>query len=380
MKIGINGYEAVVPRFGYNSVTGLPNRVGSGEVCFQWLKELSKIDKKNEYKIFLPTLPTEDMPEETERFRYEIIKAKRLWTLIGLSKRLLKEKDLDVFFTPTHYSPFFTSCPQVISILDVSYKKFPDLFTKFDLYQLALWGRLSVKKASKIITISRSSKDDIIQEYGVKSSKVAVAHLGIKPSLKLSMTDKDLIQKYSITSPYILFVGTIQPRKNVLRLIQAFSKLAEKHPNLKLVIVGKKGWQYEEILREPEKLGISEKVIFLHNVTDEDLAAFYKFAEAFVLPSLYEGFGLPILEAMKYECPVITSNTSSLPEAGGEAALYVNPENVAEIASKIEKVLTDNKLKEHMIAKGKEQVKKFSWEKSAREVLQILEEVGGKNV
>lgn len=380
MKIGINGYEAVIPRFGYDAKTGLPNRVGSGEVCFQWLHQLSRIDKKNSYKIFLPVSPTSDLPPESDRWKYEIIKSRRLWTLIGLSRRLAKEKELDVFFTPTHYSPFFASCPQVISILDVSYKKFPDLFTKFDLYQLALWGRLSVKKATKIITISRSSKDDIIQEYGVKSSKVAVAHLGIKPSLKLAMTEKDLSQKYSVTSPYVLFVGTIQPRKNVLRLIQAFSKLTDKHPDLKLVIVGKKGWQYEQILHEPEKLGISEKVSFLHDVTDEDLATFYKYAEVFVLPSLYEGFGLPILEAMKYDCPVITSNTSSLPEAGGEAALYVDPENITEIASKIDKVVSDKKLKEQMIAKGKEQVKKFSWERSAKEVLRVLEQVGGKNV
>lgn len=376
MNIGINGYEAVVPRFGFDQKTGLPNRVGSGEVCFQWLKELARIDKQNSYKIFLPTPPTSDMPEESETWHYEVIYSKRLWTIFGLSKKLRQEKSLDVFFTPTHYSTFFTPCPQVISILDVSYKKFPDLFNKTDLYKLALWGKYSVKKAAKIITISQSSKDDIIQEYGVNSSKVAAIHLGIKESLKPSMSEKEILEKYSVSSPYILFVGTIQPRKNVKRLIEAFSKVVSKNPELKLVIIGKKGWQYEETLDTPRKLGISEKVVFLHDVTDADLASFYKYAEVFILPSLYEGFGLPVLEAMKYKCPVITSNVSSLPEAGGDAALYVDPSDTDDIFKKLEKVVSDKTLREKMVKKGEEQVKKFSWEKSAREVLSVLEEVG----
>lgn len=376
MNIGINGYEAVIPRFGYDQETGLPNRVGSGEVCFQWLKELAKIDKKNLYKIFIPVPPTNDMPEESDNWKYEIVRSKRLWTILGLSKKLRREKTLDVFFTPTHYSPFFAPCPQVISILDVSYKHFPGLFNRKDLYQLALWGRYSVKKAAKIITISQSSKDDIIQEYGVASSKVTVAHLGVKESLTSPMKDTDLLEKYSVSTPYVLFVGTIQPRKNVKRLIQAFAEVVVKNPELRLVIIGKKGWQYEEILSEPGKLGITDKVIFLHDVSDSELASFYKNAEVFVLPSLYEGFGLPVLEAMKYKCPVITSNVSSLPEAGGDAALYVNPEETKDIAEKMEEVLSDKNLREKMVKKGEEQVKKFSWEKSAKEVLQVLEEVG----
>lgn len=380
INIGINGYEAVVPRFGYDSKTGLPNRVGSGEVCFQWLTFLSQIDEKNSYTIFLPTEPTSDMPKESNTWRYKIVRTRRLWTLFGLSNALRKEKGLDVFFTPTHYAPFFAPCPQVISILDVSYKKFPELFNKKDLYQLALWGKNSVKKAKKIITISKSSKDDIIQEYGVASQKVVVAHLGIKESLGKTMEKEALYNKYSLTMPYVLFVGTIQPRKNVKRLIEAFSDALQGEKNLQLVIIGKKGWQFEDILDAPNKLGISEHVTFLHSVPDSDLSSFYKHAEVFVLPSLYEGFGLPVLEAMKYGCPVVTSNISSLPEAGGDAALYVNPEDTSDIAKKIKEVLEDENLRKRMIKKGFEQVKNFSWEKSAKEVLSVLKEVGAKHV
>ena len=373
MKIGINGFEAVIPRFGYDS-NGLPNRVGSSEVCFQILSELYKIDKKNEYRIYLPVQPTSDMPKEREGWHYEIIPNKKLWTIFGLSKRLMSRSNLDVFFSPTHYGTMFTSIPEVITVLDVSYKQFPELFKKKDLLQLNLWGGYSVKKATKIITISNSSKNDIIREYHVDPEKVKVVYLGLKfqnPSTKHQINSK--MENYK---PYVLFVGTIQPRKNLVRLIEAFSKLDPPAggKNFKLVIIGRRGWHYEEILDAPKKFGVEDSVRFLESVTDDELPAFYQNAKLFVLPSLYEGFGLPVLEAMKYGCPVAASNISSLPEAGGDAAVYFDPENVGDIAEKMEKVLSNKNLRDDMIKKGHEQVKKFSWEKSAREVLKVLEE------
>lgn len=375
MRIGINGFEAVIPRFGFSS-DGLPNRVGSSEVCFQILCELAKIDKTNDYTIYLPSGPTTDMPESSATWKYEIIPNRKLWTISGLTLALLKRPALDVFFSPTHYGPLFTPCPEVISILDVSYKYFPDLFNKKDLFQLATWGKYTLSRASKIITISESSKNDIIKEYGVAADKISVVHLGIKYESGIKNHElrmKELEKKYNINKPYILFVGTLQPRKNVVRLIEAFKLLSEKHENLELVIVGRRGWMYEEILLSPEKLGIAEKVRFLDSVTDEELPMFYKSAEVFVLPSLYEGFGLPVLEAFEYGCPVAVSDVSSLPEAGGDAAIYFDPTNVSDIAEKIEKVLSNTELRNKMVKRGFEQVKKFSWEKAAKEVLTVLE-------
>ncbi len=375
MKIGINGYEAVVPRFGYTS-EGFPNRVGSAEVCFQLLGELSKLDKKNSYVIYLPSPPTKDMPEESANWKYRVVPAKRFWTLFALPKALRHDRP-DIFFSPTHYSPFFIPMKTVLTILDVSYKYFPEMFMKKDLYKLSWWGKYSVRRSKKIITISESSKDDIIKTYGISPKNVEVIHLGIKNLPIVSMTKEELFKKYSITAPYILFVGTLQPRKNVKRLIQAVSLL--KNKEVKLMVIGKKGWMYEEIISAPEKFGISDRVVFLHNVVNSELPLFYKYASLFVLPSLYEGFGLPILEAMKYRCPVITSNISSLPEAGGDAALYINPEDVSEIAEKIDEVLANTKLRERMIRLGDAQVKKFSWEKAAREVIQVFEETVHKS-
>src|SRR3990167_11051261 len=177
---------------------------------------------------------------------------------------------------------------------------------------------------------------------------------------------KLISEKYGIEGNFFFFGGTLQPRKNLLRLIEAFSRICQpelvsgsqskrdsdlRQNDTELVIVVKKGWLYEEILEAPKKFGVEDKVKFLDYVSDEDLPLLYKNALCFVLPSLYEGFGLPVLEAMQYGCPVITSNVSSLPEAGGDAAVYVDPESVDDIASKIKKVIGSKDLRDDMVKK-----------------------------
>lgn len=375
MNIGINGYEAVVPRFGFNKDSGLPIRVGSSEFCYQLLLNISKIDSRNNYFVYLPTSPTQDMPKEKSNWKYEVFTSKKMWTLIGLTKKLAKDANkLDVFFSPTHYLPFNTG-RNVISILDVSYLKYPDLFTKKDLLKLKYWGKYSVGRAQKIITISESSKSDIIKAYKVTPEKVAVVYPGIKKiEARNELNMEELKLKFGIINKYILFVGTLQPRKNIVRLIHAFSKL---ETDKELVIVGRKGWQYDEILQAPEKYKVKDRVRFIHDANDTDLPSLYKNADFFVLPSLYEGFGLPVLEAMSYGTAVITSNVSSLPEAGGDAALYVDPLSAEDISQKMQKLLNDEGLRKELIKKGHEQVKKFSWEKSAKETLAVLEGLNG---
>ena len=172
-------------------------------------------------------------------------------------------------------------------------------------------------------------------------------------------------------SSFISKIICIVLRKNIKRLIEAFSKLKDK--DVDLVVVGKKGWMYDEIINSPSEFGVGNRVKFLDSVEDEDLSTFYKNAIFFILPSLYEGFGLPVLEAMEYGCPVITSNVSSLPEAGGDAVLYVNPEDVKDITEKMQKLLQDDSLRKELVAKGREQVKKFSWKKTAEQTIKVLE-------
>lgn len=371
MIVGIDANEANVA-----------SRVGISEYAYQILTKLYELRKKGEtehtFVVYLKAKPLSFLPQENEWWKYKVIAPKKMWTQFALPLNLFVSKSRpDVFLTLTHYIPRFSPIPTIVSVMDLSFLHFPQTFKKKDLYQLSRWTRYSVRKAARVITISQSSKNDIIKAYKVLPEKIKVVHLGLK-DIDMDSSLKS-IEKYGVDGKYILFVGTIQPRKNISRLIEAYSLLSKKiKEEYKLVIVGKKGWLYEDILKAPEKYGVSEAILFLDYVSDQDLPQFYKNAKVFVLPSLYEGFGLPVLEAMRYDCPVVISNISSLPEAGGEAALYFNPEDVNDIKDKIEMVLTDEKLREKMIEKGRMHHKKFTWEKAARQVLETIEEAVGK--
>lgn len=369
MIIGIDGNEANVEK-----------KVGIGEYAFSLLHQLSLLGNSNtKFVIYLKHSPRSEMPKENDFWHYRIVKPAKLWTQIGLPLDLYTHLPRpNVFFSPSHYAPRFSPIPTVVSIMDVSYIYFPSLFHKKDLYQLQNWTKYSVKNAKMLLTISEASKRDIIKIYNIPEKRIVVTHLGLKESYNKSMTMNVLQNKYHITEKYILFVGTLQPRKNIEKLIEAFSFVVKKHNDISLVIVGKPGWLYESILAAPKKFGIEKAVKFVSFVPDEDLADFYKNAICYILPSLYEGFGLPVLEAMSHECPVITSNISSLPEAGGDAALYVDPQSTEDIAQKMTQLIENPSLRKELIEKGKKQIKKFSWEKTAKETLAVLQSVAQK--
>ncbi len=369
MIIGIDANEANVV-----------NRVGISEYAYQILIKLYEYRRENkidhEFIIYLKSNPLEVLPTPTSFWKYKVVRPAKLWTQVGLPINLFMQKKPDVFLTLTHYAPRFSPIPTVVSVMDLSFIHFPQTFKKNDLYQLTNWTKYSVLNSKKVITISESSKNDIIKFYKVPQEKVEVVYLGLK-EIKMEESKKEL-QEFGIKGKFILFVGTLQPRKNIVRLIKAYALLSDKlKEEYQLVIVGKKGWLYDEILEAPRKFGVEDRTLFLDYVTDNDLPSFYKKAEVFVLPSLYEGFGLPILEAMRYGCPVLTSNVSSLPEAGGDAALYFNPEDIEDISQKLEKVLNDSDLRSKMKEKGLIHYKNFTWDKAAKKVLKIVESIPG---
>ncbi len=373
MIIGIDGYEANVSR-----------RVGIGRYAFEILCHIYEIlskrtDTNTKVIVFLPTAPFPDMPKATTWWQYRVVRPSRLWTFVGLPLAILRETTpIDVIFSPTHYVPRFIRVKRVMSIMDLSYLKFPDLFKAKDLHKLVHWTKYSVKRADRICTISESTKRDIIDIYKVPEHKIVVTYPG---SNMQKMNDRpSIFDKYTISKNFILAVGTLQPRKNYARLIEAFSLLikdTEKFSDMELVIIGKKGWLYEEILSAPKRYDVASRVKFLDFVPDEDLPAFYASAITYVTTSLYEGFGLPVLEAMVYKCPVVVSDVSSLPEIAGNAGIYVDPLDVKSIEKGLLTVITekDTAKGKKRITVGLSQVAKFTWKKAAEQTLAVLEEV-----
>ena len=364
-SIGIDGNEANV----YKKV-GVSVYTQNLMTYFQ-----RKSNKTLNFDIYLRNKPIKTMPPKNKYFTYKIVKALFLWSQLFLPLNLIFNSKNDVCFSPAHYIPRFSTIPIVVTIHDLSFHYYPNDFLKRDLFKLKNWTKYSVKNAKKIIAVSQSTKQDLIRFYDISEDKIQVIYNGFEKNITNSQLDTKVIQKIKKQS-YILYVGTLQPRKNLERLIEAFSLV--KNKNLDLVIVGKRGWMFEEILEAPKKYGVSGRVKFLDSVSDEELPNLYRNALCFILPSLYEGFGLPILEAMKYGCPVLASNVSSLPEAGGDAALYFDPENTGDIARSLESIIQNSELRKDLIKKGYQQVKKFSWEKSAKETLKVLEDLRRK--
>jgi len=372
MIIGIDGNEANVK-----------NRVGIGEFAFGVINGLHDLDEKNQYRIYLKQPPLADLPGESKNWQYRVFGPQFLWTQWRLPLEIsLARPGLGVFFSPSHYAPRFCPVPSVISIMDLWHHHHPDQFNKKDIYQLKKWEAYSVKKSSQIITISEFTKSEIIKFYHYSKKKITVAYPGIESvsSIKYLVSSiKKIKIKYGIEKDYILYLGTLQPKKNLIGLINAFSILNTKYliQNTNLVIAGKKGWLYEEIFNKVKDLGLEEKIVFTDFVPDEDKNALIAGAKCFVLPSLYEGFGIPVLEAMRLGVPVAISKVASLPEVGGKAAFYFDPKNPESIAETIGKVLKLSVLdRKKTIEAGKARVREFTWEKCARKILKVLEEVG----
>lgn len=370
-NIWIDGKEANVPQ-----------RLGSGQVAFELLKNIEQLDKENNYTILLAGKPMDDLPKERPNWKYKILKPSRLWTRIAIPiyYHLSKIKP-DVILSPTHYIPQFIKAKRIPIIFDLSFIHFPEMFKKDDLYKLTNWTKSSVKESAHIITISDSSKKDIMEIYKIPEKKITVSYPGydneVFKVIKNAEEIEKLKNKYNISGNYIIYIGTVQPRKNLIRLINAMKKIE----NLKLVVVGKirgqgkQGWMNEEIIEEPKRLGIEEKIIFTDFVPTEELPYLISGSKAFILPSLWEGFGIPVAESLATGTPVITSNVSSLPEVAGSAGLLINPKSETQIEQAIRLLATDKKLHLKLSKKAPDQAKKFSWQKMAKEVIKVLESV-----
>jgi glycosyltransferase involved in cell wall biosynthesis len=267
--------------------------------------------------------------------------------------------------------------PTVLTVHDLIFRQLPQHHKRLNRWYLNLTMPLYCRRASRIIAVSEAARRDLIAAYGVPSEKITVIYEAADPRFcpQSAVAVASALARYDLPARYLLFVGTIEPRKNLDRLLAAFERIYREGLSDALVIVGKRGWLTDDFFAALEHSPVREHVIFPGFVPDADLPAVYTGAQSLVLPSLCEGFGLPVLEAMACHTPVICSNTSSLPEVAGDAALLIDPTDVDQIAGAITRVLTDSALSEQMRVRGEAQAARFSWERTAEETLAVYHQL-----
>jgi glycosyltransferase involved in cell wall biosynthesis len=278
----------------------------------------------------------------------------------------------------TYNAPPLLRCPLVLTVHDVSFRLYPEYFSPRVRILLSTLLSFSMRKAKAILTVSECSRRDILRFYPAAMGKVCVIPEAAGPVI-WAKPDLPAARRVTGDRPFLLTVGTTQPRKNLPRLIEAYLQLREERvTDARLVIAGRPGWRTDALARLFANSDHRHDVIFTGYVADSILAALYRECALFVYPSLYEGFGLPVLEAMACGAPVITSNTSSLPEVAGDAARLVDPFSVQSIRAALEDVLRDRHLQEELRGLGKRRASEFSWERTARETLVVYERVAGE--
>ncbi len=372
-------------RIGIDYTAAVQQRAGIGRYTRNLVRALAAIDRENEYVLFAAGGGGRPVDEDwPSNFRVRSVPLSDR-TMAILWHRLRVPLPVEALVGPVDlfYSPDFVLPPTrartVLTVHDLSFIRVPECADPNLRAYLNKAVPRSVHRADLVLADSQNTKDDLVELLGVNPQRIEVIYPGVEERFR-PIEDQALLEnvrrRYNLPTRFILGLGTLEPRKNFPRFIEAFASLqVSKFASLHLVIAGRPGWLYEGIFAAVERLGLEGKVAFPGFIADEDLPALYNLAELFVFPSLYEGFGLPVLEAMACGTPVVCSNTSSLPEIVGDAALTFDPLDVTEIAAKIEEVLHNEALREEMREKGLQQAAKFSWERTAQETLEVYREV-----
>jgi len=358
MIIGIDGNEANVKK-----------RVGVGQYAYNTLLELHKLNTKDQFYIYLKKNPHRDMPQANKNWQYIVIGPKILWTKIALPFKLFTQKiKLDLFFSLAHYSPMFSPVPTIPTIHDLGYLAYSKQFNKKDLYQLTQWTKKSIKKATRIVSVSQFTKNEILKTYNYPKNKIFVAYNGVGTSLNIpSRIALKILEKFKIEKPYFLYLGTLKPNKNIPFIIKAMPKF----PNFKLVIAGKKGWLYDDIFKLVADLKLENRVIFTDFINESEKWALYQHATALTIPSLYEGFGIPAIEAQICNLPVIASSIPVYKEILGESAILINPKNKEELVAALKNVQQEP-LRSKLIKAGQKNAAKFTWTNTAKSILKCF--------
>jgi glycosyltransferase involved in cell wall biosynthesis len=354
--------------------------VGTGETGNETyirglVRGLRAVDDRNAYLLYTtdPALLPESLLDDRFRAR-RVSPAGNIPRLGYAMPRAAAQDRLDLLHV-TYTLPPFLRCTSVVTVHDIAYALFPHTFSPRDRLLLSIAVPLSMRRAQRVITVSDAARRDILRHYRVAAEKVVAIPNAVEDHFRPA-PDQDawarVRARYGLPDRYILAVGNLQPRKNLRRLIEAFAALrAASRIDQRLVLVGKGLWRESDVFGAIKAHGLEEEVIATGYVPDADLPVLYRAADVFVYPSLYEGFGLPPLEAMACGTPVITSNDSSLPEVVGDAALLIEPTDVGDLATALARLLGDAALRGRLVAAGLARAARFSWEETARRTLAV---------
>ncbi|MEJ7560095.1 MAG: glycosyltransferase family 1 protein [Pedobacter sp.] len=374
MNIGFDGKRAA------NNLTGLGNYSRS------LIIQLAQFFPQNQYFVYTPKI--KQRPQITAFINFKNVFAvlpsssKFLWRTLGIKKQLIADQ-IDLYHGLSHEIPIGLQqigVPTVVTIHDLIFLKFPNYFGRIDRFIYTLKCKYACNHADRIVAISEQTKKDILYYFKVDEAKVDVIYQSCDDSFKtpVSTALKQLVrEKFLLPDQYILNVGTIETRKNLLILIRALPNVAASY---KLVVVGKETPYKKLVLNEIEKLSLKDRVIFLQDVPFTELPAIYQMASVFVYPSFYEGFGIPIIEALYSQVPVIAATGSCLEEAGGPNSIYIDPKEPGDLASKITRVLEDAQLRKQMKQKGLEYVQRFNTVRIANDMMKIYQDVYAKKL
>lgn len=367
-----------------NTLPLLDNRAGAERYTKNLIEHLIRLDGDHAYHLVLSRInqalyrPAQGSFQQTVVHLNTRRKGLRILSEQLYLPRLLKRRQVDLLFSPCNIGPRNVSLPQVVTLFDLHWLLFPEFFSPWRLAYLRRALHWSGRRAAAVLTISENSKKDLVNLLGLPEEKITVTYPGLDPVFEKVPSAEEhtaLRQTFGLRDKFILFVGQLHRRKNALGLIRAFQLLKEQGAmEHQLVLAGGDGDGSSEIRESLRRLP-PEEIIVTGCLPDEAIRTLYYQAACLVYPSLYEGFGLPVLEAMACGCPVITSDVSSLPEVAGPAALLINPRRVDDLARAIHRVLTDPDLSPSLREKGFQQARKFSWENTARETIAVFNRV-----
>ncbi len=353
-------------------------RTGTEQYSVFLLRALMALETPHHWRLYAPGPAPDDLLPLPPRWEWRTITFPRLWTHLRLSWAMARHRP-DVLFVPAHVVPIVHPRATVVTIHDLGYLHFPDAHPVSSRRYLDWSTRWSVRVARRVIAVSGATGDDLMTMLDLPEEKITVVHHGVRPVAVRPSDDavQATLERLGVHRPYVLFLGTVQPRKNLQRLIQAFRQVVDAGLSHRLVIAGRIGWLAEPIGAAVAACGLTDRVHFAGYVADGDLPALFTGADAFALPSLYEGFGMPALEALAYGVPVVASDTTSLPEIIGDAGLLVDPLDDAALGAALVRVLTDQSLRAWLALAGPARAAHFSWERCARETLAVLEGAAG---